>query len=172
MVYGDDVVLAMNSSHPMFSRMKPEVIQQIMKDLGYTIESADSGPFRWTSLKEVTFLKRYFVRDVADPTIVHAPRELADVWTQLMWRRADPTVEAQECCFRMFAAEIGQHPKSIQDQVYRTMQKIMPEAKKLNPMLGQAWARSNFKECMEKSYRKELCLEDLLEMRNMFWRLW
>lgn len=86
-----------------------------MTQLGYTLESADAGDLRWVPIQQVTFLKREFRPDPISPCLVRAPRPIQDVYTQLMWRRSEPTLESQECCFYAFAMELGQHTKTVQE---------------------------------------------------------
>lgn len=141
-----------------------------MKNLGYDLESADDKPLRWVKIDEVTFLKRKFVPDVTTPNLVHAPRPLDEVYTQLMWRRAEPTLEAQVCCFYAFAAEVGQYPLTVQHECIHNLYEAIRISK--SSLLRDAVSQVNLQHVAEKAYRKQLELGDLLRLRTLFWRLW
>lgn len=170
-VYGDDVVLSIDQSNPFLKRLEPVRIQEWMKELGYTLESADDKPLRWVELPEVTFLKRHFVPDPLHPGVVHAPRPLDEVFTQLMWRKHEGNEEAQKCCFAMFAAEIGQHPKTVQAHVIGLIGNIIAR-ESLPEYIKQAYLKCNFKRVVQKSYDKQLELQDLISMYQAYLRLW
>uniref|UniRef100_A0AB38ZKD3 Nonstructural protein n=1 Tax=Suncus murinus picorna-like virus 1 TaxID=3139571 RepID=A0AB38ZKD3_9VIRU len=170
-VYGDDVVLGIDRSNPWFKALDPRTIQVWMKELGYDLESSDDKPLRWVGMEEVTFLKRRFVPDPTAPGVVHAPRPLEDVWTQLMWRRHEPNYEAQKCCFAIFAAEIGQHDLSTQQSVLATLAEIIA-SEKPPEYLRQAYVDAQVRLTMKKSHNKQLELEDLIKGRLTFVKLW
>uniref|UniRef100_A0AB38ZK14 Non-structural protein n=1 Tax=Crocidura shantungensis picorna-like virus 3 TaxID=3139523 RepID=A0AB38ZK14_9VIRU len=169
-VYGDDVVFGIDKNSPHFKYLTPERIQNVMKQLGYDLESADDLPLRWVPISEVTFLKRRFVPDPVNPNLVHAPRPLDEVYTQLMWRRSEPTYEAQQCCFYAFAAEIGQHPKTVQQQALSNLREAIRISG--SDLCKHAISSIDMAHTMERAYLKQLELTDLLRLRTMFWRLW
>lgn len=168
--YGDDVVWSIDRNNGYFKYLGADKIQRIAKTLGYDLESADSGAFRWVTLDEVTFLKRRFVPDPRKPLVVHAPRDINDIFTQLMWRRSDANVDSQECCFRAFAAEVGQYPEKEYTAHINTILDCVRESK--SPMLKEAFSKSNALLVARKSHNKQLELGDIARLRNAFWKLW
>lgn len=168
--YGDDVVLSIDRTNPKFKYLVPRKIQEIMKRLGYVIEGPSGGDLEWQDMEHITFLKRRFVPDPLSPTVVHAPRPKEDVYTQLMWRNSDPTMQSQECCFRAYAMEVGQHDKTTQHEMINNAIEAVRRSK--NELCVKAMSNANMKQIARKSYNKQLALEDILGMREMFWRLW
>nr|QKE55014.1 MAG: nonstructural protein [Picornaviridae sp.] len=166
-VYGDDVVLSMDASDPYFNKMQPKAIQECMAGLGYTLTGADEDELQWVQREKVTFLKRRFERDEKSG-LLHCPRPLDEVMTQIMWRRSDYTPEAQECCFRVLAMELGQFKKEVRKESYNTIVKAVRMCPK---NIQNDFLRSEFEDVMEKSWRKQLNLDNLLEARVAFWRL-
>nr|AWU65842.1 MAG: putative nonstructural protein [Calhevirus 3] len=169
-VYGDDVVLGIDAHNPYFKFLTPQRIQQVMKDLGYGLESADNKELRWQTIDEVTFLKRRFIVDTVSPNLVHAPRPLEEVYTQLMWRRSEPTLAAQQCCFYAFAAEVGQYPPEVQQKVYRRLLEAIKRSK--SALMKEAISTISFEAMMDRAWKKQLLLEDVARFRGMFWKLW
>uniref|UniRef100_A0AB38ZJT0 Non-structural protein n=1 Tax=Crocidura lasiura picorna-like virus 3 TaxID=3139479 RepID=A0AB38ZJT0_9VIRU len=169
-VYGDDVVWGIDKNSPYFKFLSASKIQRVMKELGYDLESANDSPLDWQSIDQITFLKRRFVPDPINLTVVHAPRPLDEVFTQLMWRRSEPTLEAQQCCFYAFAAEIGQFDATTRERARKIL--IEAVANSESDLMKEALKNVPVGKVMEKAYRKQLHLGDLLRLRTMFWRLW
>nr|ADK97705.1 non-structural protein [Calhevirus 1] len=169
-VYGDDVVLGIDKHNPYFKFLTPRRIQEVMRDLGYELESADSKELRWQQIHEVTFLKRRFIRDKINPNLIHAPRPLEEVYTQLMWRRSEPTLESQQCCFYAFAAEVGQYPPEVQRNVYGRLLEAIRRSK--SELMKQAISTISFEAMMNRAWNKQLLIEDVARFRSMFWKLW
>lgn len=169
-VYGDDVVWSIDKNNGYFKYLDAKKIQNIAKQLGYDLESSDAGEFRWVGLEEVTFLKRRFVPDSRKPGVIHACRDINDIYTQLMWRRNEATIESQECCFRAFAAEVGQ----FSEQEFTHHIDVVSEAVRRthSDLMKKAFIQSNAMLVARKSHRKQLELSDLAHLRQMFWRLW
>lgn len=169
-VYGDDVVLGIDRQSSYFKYLDPRRIQEIVKSLGYILESNDDKELRWQKIDEVTFLKRRFVLDHDQPGVVHAPRPLDEVFTQLMWRRSEPTLEGQQCCFYAFAAELGQYSPYEQ----RTAKSKLIEAIRLSKsdLMRDAFCSINFDGMMKRAHTKQLALEDIQRLNTAYWRLW
>lgn len=168
--YGDDVVFGIDQFNPRFKYLNPRKIQDVMKNLGYVIEGPRGGDLEWQPIEAITFLKRNFVKDPISPNIVHAPRPKMDIYTQLMWRCSDATLESQECCFRAFAMEVGQHDKTTQREMISNVIEAVRRSK--SDLCREALANSNIAQVVKRAYAKQLALEDILRMRLLFWRLW
>lgn len=141
-----------------------------MKNLGYDFESNDDQPLRWQKIDEVTFLKRRFVLDKFKIGVVHAPRPLDEVYTQLMWRRSEPTLESQQCCFYAFAMELGQYDESTANEAYYNLLEAVRRAN--SPLLTNALSTTQMRSMMRRAHLKQLDLSDVARLRAMFWRLW
>lgn len=167
-VYGDDVVLAMYDGDPYFSFYTPKAIVNIMRDLGYVLEGDDGGDLQWKDLSEATFLKRRFVEDPEMAYVVHAPRPLADVWTQLMWTRTDLGFEEQVSAFQCFGMELGQ----FDNQTISSALKQLEDAISLCPKhVKDAYVHANVCRYALMAHRKQLALSHLARLRQLFWRL-
>lgn len=168
-VYGDDVVWGIDKNSPYMKYLAPNKIRDYMRQLGYQLEPSEGqDEIVWSPIEAITFLKRKFV--LGEKGVVHAPRPLADIYTQLMWRRDDPTIEGQECCFRAFAMEIGQHDKEIQNEARATLLRAIPRTN--SDLMVEAYSRIPMQSVMDRAYRKKLELSDLVRLRQLFWRLW
>lgn len=168
LVYGDDVVLAMHESDPYFHFYNPPAIVNIMQDLGYVLEGDDGRDLTWKNLDEATFLKRRFVEDPEMPYVVHAPRPLPDVWTQLMWTRADLGFEEQVSAFQCFGMELGQFDKDTINGALKDLETAIsfcPQGVK------DAYVHANVYRYAVMSHRKQLALTHLARLRQLFWRL-
>nr|WKV33025.1 MAG: RNA-dependent RNA polymerase [Riboviria sp.] len=167
-VYGDDVVFGMCKDNFLRSLVTPQRIVNIMQNLGYTLESADSLPLRFVPLSDVQFLKRKFVVDTFDSRITHAPRPLEDIWTQLHWNRRNLNVEEQKTVFLSAAMEFGQWGPEVFNHAYDVLKQVVKTQRD-----KQALSLSNFRAVARKAWMR-IPFSDLdpSERAKFFWRLW
>nr|WKV33525.1 MAG: RNA-dependent RNA polymerase [Riboviria sp.] len=170
LVYGDDVVLAMKKNDSLKNAMSPEAISRLALELGYEVGSADDGPMRWQSFHEITFLKRRFAQ-YPHSTLVHAPRPLDEVWTQLHWQRkprlSDDEVSAVLTCF---AYEIAQFPPDTQRAAYRSLTRACRSCS--DPRYLRSLIDINFLALLHTAYEKERSLESVCARALEFYLLW
>lgn len=66
--------------------------------------------------------------------------------------------------------EVGQHDKTTQHEMINNAIEAVRRSK--SELCIKAMSNANMKQIARKSYNKQLALEDILGMREMFWRLW
>lgn len=157
LLYGDDNVIAF--SKRLASIIDPKMLPKMMAKLGhvYTTDAKDGSEFAYKSFKEISILKRKFLRDSG---VWYAPLELMSIMEPLNWDKIKPHEYGEKRLqvainMRVAIRELSLHPSPLFDEWSTKIKDVAKEEKiSLTPdcFYSQQILRNNLKRSGEMPF--------------------